>query len=44
MLHADTIPLLSKLLYSPHPGAQLQAVYAIGIMAAEDEAAASAAE
>ena len=42
MLQADTVPLLSKLLYSPHPSAQLQAVYALGVMAAEDEAAAQA--
>ena len=42
MLLADTVPLLCKLLYSPHPAAQLQAVYALGVMAAEDEAAASA--
>jgi hypothetical protein len=42
LLQADTVPLLSKLLYSPQPSAQLQAVYALGVMAAEDEAAASA--
>ena len=27
MLQADTVPLLCKLLYSPHPSAQLQAVF-----------------
>ena len=42
MLQADVVPLLCKILYSPSPSAQLQAVYALGVMAAEDEAAASA--
>ena len=42
LLGADTVPLLCKLLHSPHPSVQLQGVYALGAMAAGDEAAASA--
>ena len=36
------VPLLSHLLHSPHPAVQLQTVYALGALAAEEEAAASA--
>ena len=36
------MPLLSHLLHSPHPAVQLQTVYALGALAAEEEAAASA--
>jgi len=42
LLQADTIPLLAQLLHSPHPAVQLQTVYALGVLAADDEAAASA--
>merc|ERR1719261_886951 len=42
LVQADTVPLLCKLLHSAHPSVQLQAVYALGIFAAEDEGAASA--
>ena len=39
---APQVPLLSHLLHSPHPAVQLQTVYALGALAAEEEAAASA--
>ncbi|EOD07955.1 hypothetical protein EMIHUDRAFT_453228 [Emiliania huxleyi CCMP1516] len=42
LLQAETVPLLSHLLHSPHPAVQLQTVYALGALAAEEEAAASA--
>ena len=42
MLAADAIPVLARLLHSPIPAVQLQAVYALGVFAAEEEAASSA--
>ena len=42
LMAADAVPLLANLLHSPHPSVQLQAVYALGVIAAEDPAAASA--
>jgi hypothetical protein len=42
LVHADAVPLLAHLLHSPHPSVQLQAVYALGVLAAEDETAANA--
>jgi len=40
-LSADAVPVLAKLLHSAHPSVQQQAIYALGVMAAGDEAAAS---
>ena len=42
LMQADAVPLLANLLHSPHPSVQLQAVYALGVLAAEDETAAAA--
>jgi len=39
---ADAVPVLARLLHSAHPSVQQQAVYALGVLAAEDETAASA--
>lgn len=41
-LSDDCLPVLARLLHSPHPSVQQQAIYALGVMAAEEEAAASA--
>jgi len=42
MLMADTVPQLAQMLHSSHPSVRLQAVYALGVLAAEDDGAASA--
>ena len=42
MLLADTIPLLVRMLYSPHPSTQLQVVHALRVLASEDDGAAAA--